>query len=165
MRPHQGAALDDDSRRSIYDFVAATAAPVTREQVAHAVGISPKLAAFHLDKLVAAGLLVTRTDTARTRGTRGGTPGTYEQSSQDVTVALPARRPEVLAEMLPRGDHHERTRRNRARSLHARGRTAWPRGGDAHTRTRLRGGRLGAQRALTLAKLALRERGYEPAHE
>jgi predicted ArsR family transcriptional regulator len=58
------------------------------------------LAAFHLDKLVAAGLLVTRTATARTSGTRGRSPKVYERSSQDVTVALPARRPDVLAEML-----------------------------------------------------------------
>ncbi|MBO0788607.1 MAG: winged helix-turn-helix transcriptional regulator, partial [Actinobacteria bacterium] len=51
--------LADEQRRRIYDFVRRAGAPVTRDQVAGAVGISRKLAAFHLDKLAAAGLLET----------------------------------------------------------------------------------------------------------
>jgi len=51
------AALEDDLRRGMYEFIRTARHPITREQAAEAVGISRKLAAFHLDKLAAAGLL------------------------------------------------------------------------------------------------------------
>src|SRR3954470_17350952 len=51
------AALDDDVRRALYEHVRAAGVPVTREGAANAVGISRKLAAFHLDKLVELGVL------------------------------------------------------------------------------------------------------------
>jgi hypothetical protein len=47
------ALLGDELRQRLYRFVAAQPGPVTRDQAAAAVGISHKLAAFHLDKLVA----------------------------------------------------------------------------------------------------------------
>src|SRR5215218_1846854 len=55
------AVLADGVRRSLFDFVRRAPGAVTREQAASAVGISRNLAAFHLDKLVNAGLLVTHT--------------------------------------------------------------------------------------------------------
>ncbi|HEU5271133.1 MAG TPA: helix-turn-helix domain-containing protein, partial [Jatrophihabitans sp.] len=51
------AALADSVRQELYDYVRAARTPVSREQAAEATGISRKLAAFHLDKLVAIGLL------------------------------------------------------------------------------------------------------------
>src|SRR4051794_4597364 len=51
------AALDDQVRARLYATVRAAGGPVTREQAAAEVGISRKLAAFHLEKLVDAGLL------------------------------------------------------------------------------------------------------------
>src|SRR5205809_883694 len=51
------AALDDDVRRALYEHVRAAGAPVTRQEAATGVGISRKLAAFHLDKLVELGVL------------------------------------------------------------------------------------------------------------
>ena len=158
------AALDDAARRSIYAFVASSGGPVTRAQVAHAVGISRKLAAFHLDKLVRVGLLVTRTDTARTSVTRGRRPKVYERSSTEMAVTLPARRPADLADMLVEAigtatpDEPART---------AAIRVAEQRGRDlgAATRTQVRGGRIGAERALMLGESVLRERGFEPLRE
>ena len=50
------AALSDDTRRGMYVFIRAARQPVTRDEAAASVGISRKLAAFHLDKLVDAGL-------------------------------------------------------------------------------------------------------------
>lgn len=158
------AALDDAARRSIYAFVASSGGPVTRAQVAHAVGISRKLAAFHLDKLVRVGLLVTRTDTARTSMTRGRRPKVYERSSTEMAVTLPARRPADLADMLVEAigtatpDEPART---------AAIRVAEQRGRDlgAATRTQVRGGRIGAERALMLGESVLRERGFEPVRE
>lgn len=51
------AVLGDESRRRLLEFVRRARRPVTREEASAAVGISRKLAAFHLDKLVASGLL------------------------------------------------------------------------------------------------------------
>jgi predicted transcriptional regulator len=64
------AALEDDLRHGMYEFIRTARHPVTREQAAEAVGISRKLAAFHLDKLVAAGLL--RSDYEPVGGLRKG---------------------------------------------------------------------------------------------
>jgi predicted ArsR family transcriptional regulator len=158
------ATLDDESRRSIYTVVGAAGRPLTRAQVAHAVGISRKLAAFHLDKLVQAGLLVTRTDPARAGGTRGRTPKVYERSSTDVAVTLPARRPADLAEMLVEAVETAAA----DETAHA----AAMRVAEQHgcqlgvaTRARVRGGRIGAERGLSLGETVLRERGFEPARE
>jgi predicted ArsR family transcriptional regulator len=158
------ATLDDQSRRSIYTFVGGAGRPVTRAHVAHAVGISPKLAAFHLDKLVEAGLLVTRTAPQRPGGTRGRRPKVYERSADDVAVSLPTRRPADLAEMLVEAvttaGPDETAHGAAMRVADRRGREL-----GTTTRTQVRGGRLGAERAMTLADSALRERGFEPERQ
>jgi predicted ArsR family transcriptional regulator len=158
------AALDDAARRSIYAFVAGSGGPVTRARVAHAVGISRKLAAFHLDKLVSVGLLVTRTDTASTPATRGRRPKVYERSSTEVAVTLPARRAADLADMLVEAigttTPEEPARTAAIRVAEQRGRDL-----GAATRTEVRGGRIGAERALMLGESVSRERGFEPLRE
>ncbi len=50
------AALDDELRRGMYTFIRAARRSVTRDEAATAVGISRELAAFHVDKLVGAGV-------------------------------------------------------------------------------------------------------------
>jgi hypothetical protein len=55
------ALLADELRQRPYRFVRAQPSLVTRDQAATAAGISRKLAAFHLGKLAAAGLLETTT--------------------------------------------------------------------------------------------------------
>ncbi|MGH3670237.1 MAG: helix-turn-helix domain-containing protein [Pseudonocardiaceae bacterium] len=51
------AALHHPMRAKLYGFIRRERRPVTREQAATAIGISPKLAAFHLGQLVDVGLL------------------------------------------------------------------------------------------------------------
>lgn len=51
------AALSDDLRRQMYAHIRQARRPVSREEAAKSVGISRKLAAFHLDKLVEVDLL------------------------------------------------------------------------------------------------------------
>src|SRR5215470_10674091 len=84
----------------MYAFIRRADGPVTRDQVAAAVGISRKLAAFHLDKLAAAGLL--RTGFARPAGLRrvGRAPKTYESAGAGVQVSIPPREHGVLAGIL-----------------------------------------------------------------
>lgn len=99
------ALLEDPTRRRLYDHVARQARPVTREDAAGAVGIDRSLAAYHLDALVEAGLLVA--SFARPAGRRGG-PGAgrpakhYERSAAEFAVAVPPRDYELAAQVLVR---------------------------------------------------------------
>ncbi len=95
------AALGDPSRRALYDYVHRQDHPVSREEAAGAVRISRKLAAFHLDKLVEAGLLGARYEAPsdRPRG-RGRTPKVYEPAGDGLSVTIPPRRYELIAHIL-----------------------------------------------------------------
>ncbi|HEX5881251.1 MAG TPA: winged helix-turn-helix domain-containing protein [Actinomycetota bacterium] len=70
------ASLGDPLRRELYSCVTGRDGGVGRDEAAAAVGVSRALAAYHLDKLVDAGLLDTRFErrTGR-RGPRGGPDG------------------------------------------------------------------------------------------
>ncbi len=155
------AALGDDLRRGMYDFIRSMGRPVTREQAAEAVGISTKLAAFHLDKLVDAGLLRSHYERAGGRRTVGRTPKVYELIEQDVRISLPERQHGFLAEILvdaaasQRPDESTRAAIERVARQHglAAAAAAGP---------KRRPGRLGAERAITISEGLLRERGYQP---
>jgi predicted ArsR family transcriptional regulator len=155
------AALEDPSRRELYWFIRASAQPVTREQAAAAIGISRKLAAFHLDKLVDAGLLVADYDRAARTRTRGRAPKAYRPADVQVSISIPERQPAALAELLIdavlTAGPDETAREAVLRIAEEHGRTL----GDG-ARAAARPGRLGAERALTLAEGTLRSRGYEP---
>src|SRR3954464_11082866 len=51
------AALAEPTRRRLYDFVVRSPQPVSRDDVAGATGVPRPTTAFHLDRLVTAGLL------------------------------------------------------------------------------------------------------------
>jgi predicted ArsR family transcriptional regulator len=93
--------LADRSRRALYDHVRRAGHLVTREDAADATGISRSLAAFHLDKLVEVGLLAARYESpsGQPRG-RGRTPKVYEPSGDGLSVTLPERRYELIAQIL-----------------------------------------------------------------
>jgi predicted ArsR family transcriptional regulator len=96
------ASLADRVRRQAYRVVADGTAPVGRDEVAAALGIGRTLAAFHLDKLVAAGLLVT--SYARRSGKTGpgaGRPAKlYRVAAAEHAVSVPPRAYRTAAEML-----------------------------------------------------------------
>jgi predicted ArsR family transcriptional regulator len=87
------AALAEPVRRSAYAVVAAADAPVGRDEVAAELGIGRTLAAFHLDKLVAAGLLEVSFAHRTGRGGPGaGRPAKlYHRSRVEVDVTVPPR--------------------------------------------------------------------------
>jgi predicted ArsR family transcriptional regulator len=93
--------LADDTRRALYEHVSEQTEPISREEAAKAVGISPNMARFHLDKLVDAGLLRARYEApaGRPRG-RGRAPKVYEPVGDGLSVTIPERRYELLAEIL-----------------------------------------------------------------
>ncbi|GAB2809474.1 helix-turn-helix domain-containing protein [Actinoallomurus bryophytorum] len=155
------AALGDDLRRNMYDFIRRSGRPVTRDEAAASVGISRKLAAFHLDKLVAAGLLTA--DYANPPGVRrvGRAPKVYEPSDVDVHVSIPQREHGILADILIDAvlseTDDENARQAALRVATDRGRAL----GEAE-RDRTRPGRLGTERALTRAGEILGRHGFEP---
>ena len=70
------AVLSEEMRWRLYAFVRTAHRPVSREEAATSTGISRKLAAFHLDKLVGAGLLRARYDAPLKPRRAGRTPKT-----------------------------------------------------------------------------------------
>lgn len=156
------AVLGDDLRRGMYAYVRTARRPVTRDEAAAAMGVSRKLAAFHLDKLVDAGLL--RGGFATAEGTRkvGRRPKVYQPTDIDIRVAIPARRPEVLAGILVdavlTADEEETARAAALRVATARGTEL-----GAAERERIRPGRLGPERTLTVAERLLTRYGFEPS--
>jgi predicted ArsR family transcriptional regulator len=103
------AALVDPTRRALYELVRASRTPVTRESAADTLAISRGLAAFHLDKLVRVGLLDARYESpaGQPRGP-GRTPKVYVASSEQITVTIPARRYELLGDILVEAIAHPR---------------------------------------------------------
>lgn len=97
-------SLDDPTRRRLYDYVVAAGEPVTRDGASNGLGIDRSTAAYHLDKLVAGGLL--STSFARPDG-RGG-PGAgrpakhYQRSELEFSVSVPRRDYRLAAELLAR---------------------------------------------------------------
>jgi predicted ArsR family transcriptional regulator len=119
------AALADVSRRTLYDYVRRQDHAVSREEAADAVRISRGLAAFHLDKLVDAGLLAARYEAppGQPRG-RGRAPKVYEPASDGLTVTIPERRYELIAEILADAVANDPTHADDAAQRHARARGA-----------------------------------------
>jgi predicted ArsR family transcriptional regulator len=95
------AALGEPQRRAVYEHVAAAGAPVSRNDVADALGIGRNLAAHHLDKLAGAGLL--EISFGRLTGKAGpgaGRPSKlYRRAAAEHSVSLPPRGYRVLAEV------------------------------------------------------------------
>jgi predicted ArsR family transcriptional regulator len=92
--------LADRTRRALYEHVRrARDHGVTREQAAAALGISRALAAFHLDKLVAAGLLSAAYEAPEPRG-RGRAPKVYRAAAGEMDFSLPGRRYDLMGEIL-----------------------------------------------------------------
>jgi predicted ArsR family transcriptional regulator len=93
------AALVDRSRRALYLYVRRQDHPVSREEAARAERVSRGLAAFHLDKLVEAGLLRARYQAPPGQPRRRGrTPKVYEPAG-DLAITVPERRYQLLAEI------------------------------------------------------------------
>ncbi|MGX4695013.1 helix-turn-helix transcriptional regulator [Streptomyces sp. JNUCC 63] len=156
--------LSEDSRRRMFAFVRRAGRAVTRDEAAASVGISRKLAAFHLDKLVDAGLLRARYESPGGIRRVGRRPKVYEPTDAQITISIPERRHELLADLLLDAVLTEGADENAAqaavRSAERRGRRL----GEA-AREETRPGRLGPERGLTVCEQLLDRYGYEPVRE
>src|SRR5829696_471318 len=96
------AGLGDPIRRALYRHVAQRSVLVSRDDAAHAAGISRPLAAYHLDKLVHDGLLEPRYQRRSGRqGPGAGRPAKhYIRAERQLELSLPARDYAALAELL-----------------------------------------------------------------
>lgn len=152
------ATLRDPTRRRLYLYVKRQPRAVSRDEAAEAAGVSRALSAFHLDKLVRAGLL--RAEYRRLSGRSGRGAGRtsklYRRSRHQFAMSLPRRNHELLARLLagslvsaPRSSPDAPRAREYGRSL---GRRA---------RGQMRG-RPGPERLLGCVEDVLENLGFEP---
>lgn len=98
------SALGEPVRRQVYDHVRTQPSPVSRDDVAEALGLARSTSAFHLEKLADEGLLAV--EFAR-RGGRSG-PGAgrpaklYRRSDREFSVHLPERAYALAGELFAR---------------------------------------------------------------
>jgi predicted ArsR family transcriptional regulator len=157
-------SLQDPVRRSLYRYVAGQRGDVSRDEAAAAVGIQRALAAFHLDKLVDAGLLETtfRRLTGRTGPGAGRPAKLYRRSASDHSVSLPPRTYDLAAELLAQAVEEGGDRPARESVVEV-GRRFGRQLGE-QLRARL-GGRPGRERRMAALAEALGRYGYEPRRE
>ena len=158
------ATLAEPTRRRLYDLVAASDDPVGRDDAVAALGISRELAAFHLDRLVAAGLLRPNTGGAAAgrAPVRGRPAKLYRRAGPSVEISLPPRRYERAAELMATA-LGRLARRSGIEALAGVAREQGAAVGvDASRTTGARSGRLGSLQRLVDV---LRGAGYEPRIE
>jgi predicted ArsR family transcriptional regulator len=155
------ALLGEPARRSLYEAVVAAPDALSRDQAASAAGVTRALAAFHLDKLVEAGLLDVeyRRLTGRTGPGAGRPSKLYRRGLREIGVSLPSRHYEVPAGLF-------------ATALQMVGPTppdalltaAHDAGEEIGAAARQRSGPRPSRRRLRVAlEESLEARGYEPA--
>lgn len=157
------ALLADDLRRRMYRFVRGAGRPVSREEVAATTDVSRKLAAFHLDRMVEAGLLKPSYARPRERGGPGAGRSSkyYEPSAVELEVSLPERRYDLVGSLLVEAVTDQKSDES---IEDATLRVARERGlGVGRAERRKRGLHPpGTERTLKVAEKVLSENGYEP---
>jgi predicted ArsR family transcriptional regulator len=106
------AALDEPTRRGIYDYVVRQPEPVSRDETAAAFELPRTTAAFHLDRLVDKDLLAVdyQRRTGRTGPGAGRPAKLYRRSDQHVAVSLPQCRYDLAGQLLSSAlEHAERS--------------------------------------------------------
>src|SRR2546423_4835436 len=108
-------ALHDPRRRALYTYVSRQRHDVSRDEAAAAVSISRSLASFHLDRLVRAGLLqVTYRRLSARQGPGAGRPSKlYRRADRQISISVPERRYELLAQLFAGSLHSARGDRNK----------------------------------------------------
>ncbi len=93
------ATLSEPARRRLFDYVSSQADAVSRDAAAQALGMTRSLVAFHLDRLVASGLLDAefRRLTGRSGPGAGRPSKLYRRSAREIEVSLPEGRYRLAA--------------------------------------------------------------------
>jgi predicted ArsR family transcriptional regulator len=157
------SSLAEPQRRALYRYVVDRGDAVSKDEAATALGVARSVAAFHLDRLVADGLL--STEFRRLSGRQGpgaGRPAKlYRRAEREVSVSLPARQYDLAAGLLASAvDQSTRSGIPVAKALT---RVAKRRGRELGQRARAEAGKRPSRRALVAAVLdVLGDQGYEP---
>jgi predicted ArsR family transcriptional regulator len=98
------ASLAEPQRRRLYRFVVSRHRPVSKDEAAAALGLARSVVTFHLDRLVADGMLAVeyRRLTGRTGPGAGRPAKLYRRADHDVAVSLPVRTYGLAADLLAR---------------------------------------------------------------
>jgi predicted ArsR family transcriptional regulator len=98
------STLGDGTRRGIYITVRESAQPMTATHIAEAFNIHPNVARHHLDRLVEDGYLQASTwQPPADQPRKAGRPAKrYRATDKEISVAYPARRYDLLSELLVR---------------------------------------------------------------
>jgi predicted ArsR family transcriptional regulator len=121
------AALDQPLRRDLYRLLSERSEWVTRDEASEALGVPRSVAAFHLDKLVEAGVVeVAFQRTSGRTGPGAGRPAKhYRRGREEVTASVPERRYDLAGSLLATAIvEAERTGAPIAESLSATARAA-----------------------------------------
>lgn len=96
------AALDQPLRRDLYRLLAERDSWVSRDEASEALGVPRSVAAFHLDKLVEAGVAdVTFERTSGRTGPGAGRPAKlYRRSASEIAASIPERRYDLAGSLL-----------------------------------------------------------------
>jgi predicted ArsR family transcriptional regulator len=160
------APLAEPVRRSLYLYVVGRPDAVGRDEAATAVGIGRALAAFHLDRLVEAGLLSPeyRRLSGRTGPGAGRPAKLYRRADQQLEVSLPERRDDVVARLFAMSLDAERL--GTASGTGALEQVATDYGTALGREARDRAGSRPSRARLTAAALkVLADHGFEPFAE
>ena len=158
---HALALLDEPVRRALYEWVVDAGRAVSRDEAAAGVEVSRALAAFHLDRLAGAGLLVAeyRRLSGRTGPGAGRPAKLYRRGVRETVVSLPERHYEVVAQLF--ATTIEQLGEQLAPD--ALSTSARDVGASAALSARQRAGPRPGQRRLRAALIeTLADRGYEP---
>jgi predicted ArsR family transcriptional regulator len=161
-RVHGVAALDHPVTRSVYRLLAERR-ELSRDATAEALDLARSVAAFHLDKLVAAGLADVRYErlTGRSGPGAGRTAKVYRRAEEEIGVSLPERRYDLVGELLAEAVERSSTRGVPAdRALRRVATEAGRRIGEAARAAADAGAGRGARRQALVA--SLEHHGYEP---
>jgi predicted ArsR family transcriptional regulator len=147
------AALDEPTRRRLYDHVVRQPGPVSRDEAASVLGLARQTAAFHLDRLADESLLdVVYERRSGRSGPGAGRPAKlYRRSAKQVAVTLPDRRYELAGRLL-------------AQAVEEADATGEPVRDLLHRRAEELGTELGSQGDADVVEL-LERYGFEPRHE
>jgi len=157
------ASLAEPQRRALYRFVVAQGGAVSKDAAAAAMGVARSVAAFHLDRLVADGLLTTefRRLTGR-QGPGAGRPAKlYRRAEGDLSVSLPTRQYGLAAGLLAAAVNDATQTGTPVGEALAR--VATERGRELGEQARQSAGKRPSRRRRVDAALGvLAEQGYEP---
>jgi len=144
------AALDEPTRRRLYEHVVSRPGAVSRDEAAEALGLARQTAAFHLDRLAEEKLLdvVYERRSGRTGPGAGRPAKLYKRSGQQVSVSFPERRYDLAGRLL-------------AQALEESEATGEPPRAVLHRKAHELGEQLGGTGGVSVADL-LERYGYEP---